>query len=492
MAALTLEHWLARLKPGETPVFRHTKEALMKLAHRSDQLVAKEVAVPILADPLATLRVLFNANNRTSRYFSAEVATVEHAILMNGISPFLDKASECPVLESTAQGRDKEILGSLYRLTRLAQHSAWQARDFATLNHDLRAEELQTAATLYYAPEFLLWLDAPDIAEQLAQLRRSMPSTKAEQQVLGFALPPLRLMLLEAWKIPDGILDLLDDKHADRPRQTILKAALNISHCSRHGWWDERLVETYQVLSNLVGIPQDEVIATAHDNAIRVARANPHIPAPPAATWLPMMTGEWPKEARNIASEASATTKATEDEQHATCPVPVKLVLDETIESIQSHLGDNPITLSQMLAIILKGLHVGLGLSRVLFALVTPDGKRVKCRFTLGIPSSDPLRHFEFPIHGPDLFGMVMKKMQGIWVNDENRGKLWPMVNPSLRAVIGRGDFYAMSLFGNDHPIGMIYADRGHGDCELELSTYNDFKRLCLEAAKGLTQVKKQ
>ena len=24
MAAMTLEQWLARLKPGETPVFRHT------------------------------------------------------------------------------------------------------------------------------------------------------------------------------------------------------------------------------------------------------------------------------------------------------------------------------------------------------------------------------------------------------------------------------------------------------------------------------------
>ena len=146
--------------------------------------------------------------------------------------------------------------------------------------------------------------------------------------------------------------------------------------------------------------------------------------------------------------------------------------------------------LNQTLAVILKGVHVGLGLSRVLFALVTPDGKRVKCRFTLGIPGNDPLRHFEFNLDSPDLFGRVMRKMQAVWVNEENRGKLWPMVDPGLRKQIGRGDFYAMSLFGNGHPVGLIYADRGHGDCELDGKTYDDFKRLCIDAAKGLGTIK--
>ncbi|MDR3395658.1 MAG: HDOD domain-containing protein [Parasulfuritortus sp.] len=493
MAALTLEHWLTRLKPGETPVFRHTKEALMKLAPRGEQLSAKEIAAPILADPLATLRVIFNANNRTNSRYNAEVTTVEHAILMQGVNVFLDKARDLPVMESTPQGRDKDILGSLYRLARLAQHAAWQARDFATLHHDMHADELQMGAVLYYAPEFLLWLDAPDIADQLAQLRRNMLSAEAEQNVLGFAMPPLRLMLLEAWKIPDGIRDLLDEKHADRARQIILKAALKISHRSRQGWWDTRLLESYQALSETIGLSMDDVIRTVHDNAIRVARTNNWVPAPPAAAWLPMQEGEWPQDSQRKSSPAIATpeNKAADDEPHTVCPMPVKSVLDETIATLRSHQDDS-LSLSQMLAIILKGLHSGLGLSRVLFALATPDGVRMKCRFTLGIPSGDPLRHFEFSLNSNDLFGLITRKMQGVWVNDENRGKLWPMVGPDLRAMIGRGDFYAMSLFANDRPIGLIYADRGHGDCELDSKTYNDFKVLCLEAAKGLSRVKSQ
>lgn len=488
MAPLTLEHWLSRLRPGETPVFQHTKTKLEQLLPRAERLSAKEIATPILSDPLATLRFIYHANNRTSRYFSAEVTTVEHAILMQGVGPFLEKAQELPVLENTPQGRDKDILASLYRLARLAQHASWQARDFATLYHDLRAEELQTAAVLYYAPEFLFWLDAPDIADQLAQARRAMLSADAEKEVLGFSLSEMRLLLLEAWKIPDAIRDLLDEKQADRPRQIILKAALKITHRSRHGWWDDRLLESYKALAEVIGLSEDDVVRTVHDNAIRSAKAAHWVPAPPAAAWLPLLPGEWPKEAARKKS-APAAAPAPEAAPQAAPQKPVRSVLEETIASIQGH-QDGSMTLNQMLAIILKGLHVGLGLSRVLFALVTPDGKRVKCRFTLGIPSEAPLRHFEFGLDSKDLFGQIMRKMQGVWVNEENRGKLWPMVAPQLRSMIGRGDFYAMSLFGDDQPIGLVYADRGHGDYELDPQTYHDFKVLCLEAAKGLSRVK--
>lgn len=490
MAAMTLEQWLARLKPGETPVFRHTKEALMQLAPRGDQASAKEIAAPILADPLATLRLIFTANNRASNRYGAEVATVEHAILMQGVGVFLNKARDLPVLEDTPQGRDKAILASLYRLARLAQHASWQARDFATLNHDTRAEELQVAAVLYYAPEFLFWLDAPDVADHLAQLRRAMPSAEAEQQAVGFALPPLREMLLESWKIPEVSRDLLKLDTGSHPRQVIVRAALGIAHRSRHGWWDERLEASYAALAEVEHMALDAVIATVHANALRVARACPWVQAAPAAAWLPMEPGEWPREAETKPAKAPAPPAPDQAEpEHTACPMPVRSVLDETIASIESHL-DGSLSLGQMLAVILKGLHTGLGLSRVLFALVTPDGKRVKCRFTLGIPGDDPLRHFEFQLANRDLFGILMTKMQSVWINEENRGKLWPRVQPELRAMIGRGDFYAMSLFGNDKPIGLIYADRGHGDCELDARSYDDFKKLCLEAAKGLSKVK--
>jgi hypothetical protein len=143
-----------------------------------------------------------------------------------------------------------------------------------------------------------------------------------------------------------------------------------------------------------------------------------------------------------------------------------------------------------MSVVILKGLHSGLGLSRILFAMPTPDGARVKSRFTLGIAADDALRQFDFALGAKDLFGQLMAKMQGVWLNEGNRAKLWPMIDPRLQRMIGEGEFFAMSLYQGDKPLGLIYADRGHGACGLDPLTYTDFKMLCIQAARGLGKIR--
>lgn len=502
---LTLEDWLRRLQPGHTPVFRHTKTALCALKDRLDQLGVREVTALVLADPLASLRLIYLANNRASRHFGNEVATVEHAIMMQGLGVYLDKAAAFPVIEETPVGRQPDSLASLYRLLRLAQHAAWQARDFAVLHADVRAEEVEVAALLYYAPEFLFWLDAPDTARQLARLRRVMESAAAERETLGFELEPLRLMLLEAWHIPEVIRDMLDHRHSERSRNIILRACLDIAHRSRHGWWDEKLMADYEALAGIEGTPVEVVVNTVHRNAVRVAHHSAWIPAPPAAAWLPMLPGPWPHEqpgaqacepvttlapskpgdAPNGAPPAPALQSGTE----AFCPIPDPSALKAAVEEIERHL-DGSLNLNQMLALVLKGLHHGLGLTRVVFAMVTPDGQRVKSRFTLGVPAHEPLRHLEFPLRSPDLFGRLMAKMQGLWLNAENQARYWPLVQPELKAMIGEGEFLAMSLFVGDKPFGLIYADRGRTGCGLDAPTYEGFKRLCLLAGRGLASLK--
>lgn len=510
---MTLDQWKDKLKPGEVPIFRHTHDQLLALSARREQISARDVANVVQADPLATLRILHTLNKRVMERYGTEVLTVEHALMMQGLDVYLDATRRLPVLEDTPAGKDAKCLAGLQALTRKAQHAAWQARDFATLHADIRADEVEVAALMAYVPEYLLWLRAPDSAKALRRKYRDMPAQEAEQQVLGLSLKALRLALLEDWSIPPTTLDMLDDKHAKRARQVIVGACLDIAHRSERGWWDEGLLADYEALSGVENTPLEVVIANAHANAARAARLGNWLPQPAAATWGPMIPGPWPPEeaeeeapyaapggqatapvAANPATETPlvaappAQPAATPDETaqaHAACPMPDKQILREALQGIAGHL-DGSLTLNQMSAIILKGLHTGLGLSRILFAMITPDGQRVKSRFTLGIKADDPLRHFEFSLAGKDLFCQLMGKMQGVWVNEGNREKLWPMISPGLQKAIGAGDFYAMSLHVNNKPIGMIYADRGHGHCGLDPLTYTDFKMLCLQAARGL------
>jgi|GEM_PF-683271 len=531
MADMTLKDWFELLKPGKTPVFRHTKNAILALERNREDVTARELAQIVLADPLATLRVIYDAYQRTGRRFNGQIATAEAAILMQGVDKFMDEASYYPILEQVEVARNEVVLRAVYRLLRLAQHSAWQARDFSVLNTDIQAEEVQVAALLYYAPEFLFWLQAPHIARNLARLRRRMHSVEAEREALGFELAPLRLKMLEEWSIAEVSRDLLDPRLAELPRQTILNAALHISHHSRFGWWDESLSADYETLAGVIHRPVDEVIAIVHANAHRAARFGYWIPAAPAAAWLPMLPGPWPPDPYDeleIAEEpAPAASKAappssparpkpaaphaptparapSRPETPATppssasapmppagvhCTVPDAQVLKDSLKMIEGHL-DGSYNLTQMSAVILKGLHQGLGLSRILFAMVTPDKKRVKSRFTLGVPSDDPLRRFEFSLDGRDLFAQLMRKPQGVWLNEGNRTKLWPMLGAEMQAIIGECDFFAMSLHANGQPATLIYADRGHGECGLDAHTYTDFKMFCLTAGRGLSRLK--
>ncbi len=503
---------LERLLPGELPIFRHTRDMLVGFGKRRDQITARELANEILADPFATLYMLHVINKRVGERSGAEVNTVEHALMMQGIGAFLDAALRWPILEDALADKDPRVLGAVHALARRAQHAAWQARDFAVLHSDIRAEEVQVAAILHFAPELLLWLRMPDQALALRRQRRHVTSEAAEASVLGDSLDNLRLTLLESWHIPPLTLDLLNPANAERPRRKLLAACLEIAHRSDSGWWDEQLLPCYASLAGIENAALETVIATVHANAARAARCCDWSIAPPAAAWGPMIPGPWPPEpddeeeeadrpeAPTVSPSAAASTTvssivvpAAPDAGADVCPMPDKQVFLETMKAIEGHL-DGSLTLNQMSAIILKGLHTGLGLSRIVFAMITPDGMRLRARFTLGITPEDPLRHFECELAGKDLFSQLMGKMQGVWLNEGNRQKLWPMIHPRMQTMLGEGDFYTMSLYNGSRPLGLIYADRGKGesshDCVLDPLTYTDFKMLCLQAARGLGRVK--
>jgi hypothetical protein len=86
----------------------------------------------------------------------------------------------------------------------------------------------------------------------------------------------------------------------------------------------------------------------------------------------------------------------------------------------------------------------------------------------------------------PQLFSRLMEKAQGIWFNETNRRALEPIIPEKVWELIGRGDFFAMSVLVNGKPVGLFYADRKHGKSELDEESYQEFKRLCLRAANGL------
>jgi HD-like signal output (HDOD) protein len=476
----SVDQWVADLREVELPVLARTITELGPLARRGATLTADRLASSIYRDPLMTFNVLRVANNRRSSRFASEITTVEHGIMMLGIPPFFSRFKKLQSVEQTLVN-SPSALTALQRILCRAHHGAYQAWDWAILRKDARAEEIFIATLFLSLAELILWLFAPAQAlERLRLLRAGMETPEADRQVLGFELRELHLALAEAWHLPDMYADFLRDENAARPQVRDALLADSIGRHAEHGWYGDAILQDIDSVANLLHMDSGDVAARIHGTAVAAAQHWDWYGVAPAATWLPLLPGPWPKEPGD-GGEASPKQ---------VCLVPQPRLTRQVMDEVEAHL-DGTFNLQQLMALVLRGMRDGIGLDRVVFGLVTPDRSKVTLKFIRGAEPDAPLHDFEFSLDGKNLFAKLMGKMQGVWYGTANRKVLDPLITPEIRHLVGDGEFFAMSLHVHDKPVGLFYADRKHGACKLDENSYSEFKQLCLRAAQGLGNLAK-
>jgi HD-like signal output (HDOD) protein len=487
--AASLDKWMQKLWPRELPVLTRTEVELARLAPRADKVSAQEIASIILHDPMMTLNVLQLANSRRSRRFGSEITTVEHAVMMLGVPPFFNHFNKLDRLEQQFQGREK-ILSSALQVISRSHHAACHAWDWAVLRKDIKAEEVYIAALLADMGELLLWLAEADSAQQIMELVRSQAVSveAAQQEVLGCSMPDLVQAIGAAWHVPEMLLNLMDHRQSNNPRVLVASLAVMLAHHTEAGWYEAAALADYEAVAALMHMPHEEMVAEIHQTAVRCARHWEWFHVRPAAAWLPLLPGAWPVE--QARSEASATPQTVPETSTDACLVPQLQKLEHSMREVASHL-DGSLNLHDMLSLVMKGMRDGIALNRVVFALLSADQGTLKAKYVVGAEADSPLRKLELDMDGKHLFARLMEKMQGLWYRAANRATLDPLIPDFLRQQIGDGEFFAMSVFVRGKPVGLFYADRKHGSCELDEHSYEEFKQLCLRAAQGLAHLAK-
>lgn len=488
-----LGDWLYELKDWDTPVLRRTIVELGRLAAKAERVTPGQIAAVVLHDPLMTLKLLRLVNGAARSRISHEVLTVETAIIMLGVGPFFYRYTNLKSVEEQFLSKNGALPGLMRVLSR-SHHAAWQARDWAILQVDMKSEEVYVAALLNDLGNLTLWAFAPDLAMKIQRESRGKKISliNAEKAVLGFELKSLQFALAEVWNLPETMLSAMHDEAAPHPRMHGVVLASALARRTEAGWYDEQLPASYEAIADMLRLPLNEVVSTIHQNAVISARHWQWYGVPPAATWLPMLPGEWPEE---LVVEDEAPVMAGEasqkKEEPEVCLMPQHAKLRQVTDEISAHL-DGTLNLHDMISLVLKGMHEGIALDRVVFALMTTDRGAVKAKYVVGAMPDSPLRQFQFSIPSTGLFGRLMGKVQSVWFNEGNRKALEPLISQEIWQLIGNGDFFAMSLFMHDRPVGLFYADRKHGNCALDEHSYQEFKKLCLLAAKGLAHLAKK
>ena len=259
----TLGHWLAFLSDAEIPVLGHTAREIARLREDEDNLGARNVARVVAQDPMMTARLLRHLQAHKHRNQTRDLVEIEQTLMMMGIGRFFEVLPPEPTVEETLRGH-MEALVQLMHVVRRALRASHYAMDWALLLHDLHAEEIRIAALLHDLAEMLMWIYTP---EEMLQIRRTQMADKtlrskdAQTQVLGFTLADLHREVAVAWDMPELLMHLMEDAHAENRRVKNVKLAVDLARHSANGWDDAALPDDYTGIAELLRMKQEEVIA---------------------------------------------------------------------------------------------------------------------------------------------------------------------------------------------------------------------------------------
>jgi len=262
-----LAAWTAHFHAATIPVLSQTAQALEALRANEDLVDANSIGEMIAGDPLMTLKVMAHvAAHRSSRVVT-DTETVTSALVLIGISPFFRAFG----LQPTVEERLADLPDALDGLTdtmRRAHRGANFALGFAVHRMDHDAAVIHAAALLHDFAELLLWCHAPALALRIRQAQRAdstLRSSIAQRAVLNIELADLQQSLMKAWRLPELLIRINDDRHAEDPSVRTVMLALRLARHTAQGWDNAALPDDINDIASLLNLSTDATLQLVRD-----------------------------------------------------------------------------------------------------------------------------------------------------------------------------------------------------------------------------------
>jgi len=251
-----LNFWVKFLTNAEIPVLKHTAREIERLKLDGDNLTARSVASVVNHDPLMAFRVLRHMQTHKNKHQLQDLVLVEQAIMMMGLSAFFRDLPPQPMVQDTLKS-NLPALTHLLKLIHRSNRAAHYAFEWGVLLRDLHLEETRIAALLHDLVEILMWCFAPDKMMKVFEMQhadKTLRTTKAQEDVFGFRLSELQLLLIESCQLPPLLSKLLDEHSVKDQQVKSVSLAANLARHSANGWNDAALPDDYAELAQLLRV----------------------------------------------------------------------------------------------------------------------------------------------------------------------------------------------------------------------------------------------
>jgi len=468
--------WADLLETISLPALPPTAEALQRLLAHSDDVPVARLAAAIERDPGLTLALLRTINALKHKHLRQTVSTVEHGVMMLGFDALHALPTNVPGIDTVTDPAIRQRLMQLY--TR-AHHAACQARGWARLRKDMLSEESYAAGLLHGVGEMLLWLAAPEKMQQIDDLRqhKEMEPEEAHYVALGCGIDDITRELANRWRLPPLLRESLLPENAGRSRVLGVMLAVQLARTADRGWYSAEMTELLQELSDYLYQRLDPTVSQVHAAGADAARA--------------MICNRIPHAAALLLHPSRREADPGWSKQHPQVPgvdfclLPQPRLLDATLQRLEHEAAGAG--LKRILDWTLEGMHDGIGLNRVVFAMFNQDRSQLVARHIAGTDNDPHFNRFTIDLEAGNLFTRLLEKPQAVWVNEKNHDRFWPLLPQAFRNHIATDSLFLLSIFVNGRAIGIFYADRHTQACSLDSRSYHNFKRLGLAAARALT-----
>ena len=471
-----INKWLELAEKQSVPVLKHTIKELRNLC-RQEEIPLKEITHVVERDPGLVVHILRSSNNRKQGRLSTEITHVNQAFRLMGTDQLTKLPDALPAVGDVLEEKSKvRLLATFNR----AYHAARFATDWAFIRRDMTPDEVFTATHLHFLGEMIISIHAPELLEKITRLRNDdqIASEEAQYLVLGFTLDELSLKLAENWQFPTLVKEALHPESANLPRAygIMLGVQLARSVCYE-GWYSDSTHKIQKAVAEWMGMKLSDIIARTHVIAAEIAREIPQYDTPAVARLLPL-----------IIEPEESNEDETEEAQALICLIPQLPILRATIQELTT-LSHSDVTDESVIHNIVNAMHDGIGLNRVVFCRYSNE-ERMFNAHTIKGSENDPLfNRFKIAVNSANLFTLLIKKPQALLINDSNRSKYWKLIQPEFQKLINNNSFVVMTIFKNNQPYGLFYADRHTSTCQIEERSYSYFKTLCTHAMKILEQI---
>ncbi len=246
--------WTHYFLNAEIPVMATTARSLEALRANEDDVDANMLTAVIQVDPLMTLKLLARIASLRRPGSSTETESITTSLVLMGISPFFRHFGSQRTVEDWLADQPEAMQG-LQNLLIRAERAGQFALGFAVHRADTDATIIHQAAFLNDFAEILLWLHAPTLMLKIQQAQAAdstLRSSTIQHEVLGVEISDLRQALMNLWHLPELLINISDERHAERSNVQCVVLAVRLARHSAHGWDNAALPDDFEDIARLL------------------------------------------------------------------------------------------------------------------------------------------------------------------------------------------------------------------------------------------------